>query len=148
MPRKSKTHCFYSLLLLLICVATSFSSVKGWCFDNENESVDTHVLLADCHSNSSVWEDTTLLDVEMTHSTDNKRCTTCYDLTSNIVAAKLFDDSLESLVSAPPTNNIFSPQQYSEYFSATLPLDAEEKYQSFFPQTQQYKSFRTTVLLI
>lgn len=150
MPRKMKIPYFYSLLLLLFCVATSFSSVKGWCVDNRNENIDTHIELSDCHSDFSACDDIALVNVEKAHSADNQHCTTCFDVTPDILVAKMLDDSFGSLVSPPPSNAIFPLQQYSDLktFSTSSSSVAIALDQSSSCQTQQNKAIRTVVLLI
>lgn len=151
MPRKTKNPYFYLLLLFLICVTTSFSSIKGWCVDNRNENIDTHIELSDCHSNVSDCDGSALVNVELAHSTDNnKHCTTCLDVTPDILVAKVLDDSLGSLVS-PPSSNAISPlQQYSNLktFATAASNVALATDQSSSRQTLQNKAIRTVVLLI
>jgi len=141
---------FFSLLLPLIFFSTSFSSVIEWCVDNGNENISTHISLSDCHSDFSSCEDSALVNATMTHSTDNKQCTTCVDVTPDVLVAKLFDDSFGSLVSPPPSNSIFPPQQYSDLntFSIASPGEVMEIDRSTSRQSQQNKATRSVVLLI
>lgn len=150
MLRAIKIPYFYSLLLILIFATSSFSSAQGWCVESRNENVGSHIALSDCHSDFSTCDDTTFFNVLTTHSPDKPDCTTCYDVRPEILATKLFDDSIESLVSPPPSNTITSPQQYSDLktFAITSPGDRVVIDQSSTRQTLQNKAIRTVVLLI
>jgi hypothetical protein len=150
MLRIAKIPYFYSLLLLLICITSSFSSVQGWCIESRGENIDTHIELSDCHSVFSACDDTTPSDVPPAHATDKNGCTSCFDIETDIIAAKLVNDSCGSLVAPPPSNGIIAPQQYSELksFATASPGDGMAFDQSSLPQTPQNKAIRTVVLLI
>jgi hypothetical protein len=145
-----KIPYFYSLFLVLIFATSSFSSVRGWCVESGNEDVDFHIALSDCHTAFSTFADPTPFNVLATHSTDKTHCTTCYDVRPEILATKLFDDSIESLVSPPSSNTITSPQQFSalKTFAIASPGDRVVINQSSTRQTLQNKALRTVVLLI
>ena len=145
-----KISCFYLLLVFLIVAATSFSSAKGWCVDNGDEKIDMHIALSDCHSDFSACDDADLFAIETTHSADNKQCTTCFDVTPDVLVANLFDDALLSLVSPPVSNSIFPPQQYSDLktFAIASPGDAMAIDRSSSRQSLQNKATRSVVLLI
>jgi hypothetical protein len=150
MLRKIKIPYLYSLLLILIFATSSFSSVQGWCVESGNEKVGFHIALSDCHSDFSNCDDTTFFNVLTTHSTDKTHCTTCYDVRPETLAAKVFDDSIVSLVSPPSSNRIVFPQQYSNLktFSVASPGDRVVIDQSSTRQTLQNKAIRAVVLLI
>ena len=143
---------YYCSLFLLVLVATSFLSVKGWCIDKINESVVAHIKLTDCHSGFSVTKDIELFKIATSQSTDNKHCTSCHDRSPDLYAVKLFDDSFGSPVSAPSCNSIFSPHWLSIHtvFTTLAPGDAVAMAtnQPSSRQTQQNKAIRTAVLLI
>ena len=148
--KKLKPLNFYALLLIFIGIATSFSSVKAWCVEKGNEKIGTHIELSDCHSDFPVSDATTLFNVETAHSTENKKCTTCYDIRPDILAAKVFDDPFGSLVFPPPCNDIPPSREYSglKTFSTQSPGNAVAISQSSSRQTQQNKAIRTVILLI
>lgn len=150
MPKKLKSPNFYALILIFIGIATTFSSVKGWCVERGNEKIGAHIELLDCHSDFPIGDTTTLVNVETTHPTDKKKCTTCYDIRPDILAAKVLDDSFGSLVFPPLCNGIPPPQEYSglKTFSIPSPGDVVAIDQLSSRQTQQNKALRTVVLLI
>lgn len=115
-----------------------------------NENVGTHIELSDCHSDFPVGDATTLFNVETAHSTDNKKCTNCYDIGPDILATKVLDDSFGSLVFPPLCNGIFPPQEYSGIKASSIPSpgDVVAIDQLSSRQTQQNKAIRTVVLLI
>lgn len=146
-----KANNSYSLsLLLIIMVAMSFLSIKGWCIEKSNETVKVHTNLAHCHSGISVNKDTVLCEVEPAHSSGNKHCSSCHDLTPDIRLAKLFNESFVSPLSAPSCNSIFPPYSHSDLtsFAVLSPGDVSANDRSSSSQTQQNIALRTVILLI
>ena len=152
MHRKSNILRFCSLLLIVICAAVSMLSVKGWCIDNGNETVETHVELSACHSKIRISDEPSSVVSVRSHTVDNNNCTTCVDVSvdSSLVASKLFTDSLGSFVTTPSISSIFFPQQYSELksFSAASSNREVAIDQSSSRQKTQTIALRTVVLLI
>ncbi len=151
MLRKSKIKHICSALLIFICATVSLLSVKGWCIDNGNESVKPHVELSACHGEIRGCDDTSPVTSGTPHTAENNECTTCYDVSADSsLVAKLFDDFFASLVSTPPINGIFLPQQHSKLksFSTASPSDVLTIDQSSSRQNPQAIALRTIVLLI
>ncbi len=150
MLRIAKIPYFYSSLLILICLTSCFSSVKGWCVESRNDIIDTHIELSDCHSDFSACDVTTPFEVPPAHTSGENDCATCYDIESDVIAAKLVNDSCGSLVAPPPSNGIIPPQQYSQLtsFATASPGETMAFQQSSSHHTLQNKAIRTVVLLI
>lgn len=150
MRRTTKISYLYSLLLVLLLAGASFSGVNGWCVESRAETVHAHIALIDCHSGFSVYDDTNDFNVQSTHTTDTKNCTTCFDIKPDIFAVKLFDDSYGVFVFPPHSNTLFTAQPYSDLkaFTIVTPGEVAAFDQSSFRQTQQNQSLRTVVLLI
>lgn len=132
------------LIIVIIGITMSFSSVKGWCVDNGDNNIGTHIELSDCHSDFSMRD-----GVETAHSTDNSKCTTCYDIRLDIIAVKVIDDSFGSLVPPPLCNKIFPPQEYLDIIHSSI---LSTGYVSTFDQSswrrQTQQTIRAVVLLI
>jgi len=147
--QKMETLKRHLLILVIIGITMSFSSVKGWCVDNGYNNRGTHIELSECHSDFLMRDASDRVNVETAHSTDNPKCTTCYDTRPDIIAAKVIDDSFGSLVPPPLCNSIFPPQEYSDIVYSSIPspgyvLTFDQS--SWRRQTQQ--SIRAVVLLI
>jgi hypothetical protein len=152
MLKKTKPLRYYSLLLIIICATTSFLSVRGWCIDDGDTSVETHVELSACHSKMRVCDETSSVTFERSHTVDNNNCTTCFDVQvdSSFIASKSIDDFFGSFVSPPPSSTIFFPQQYSELksFSIASSGGVVAIDQSSSRQNPQTIAIRTVVLQI
>lgn len=150
MPRKSKFPYFFCFILIVISITTCFAGSNGWCVDQNITSEDTHIELSDCHSILSVYNETVVRNLETKHSTGNKHCTTCYDITPDVLAIKLLDDLFESHLFVPSLSTIYIPLQYSELesFSIASSGGVVAIYQSFSLQNPLTIAIRTVVLLI
>lgn len=152
MLRKFKNIRFYSSLLIVICATVSFLSVKGWCIDNGNEIIETHVELSACHSKIRTCDEPSSVVSGSSHEIDNNNCSACVDVSvdSSLVASKSFNNSSGWFVSAPLNNSIFLPQQCSKLknFSVASSGGAVAIDQSTPRQNLQAIAIRTVVLLI
>lgn len=147
--QKMKTLKNKLLILVIIGITMSFSSVKGWCVDNGDNNIVTHIELSDCHSDFSMTDANDRFSSETAHSTDTPKCNSCYNIRPDIIAVKVIDDSLGSLVPPPLCNKIILPQEYLGIIYSSIPspgyvLTFDQS--SWRRQTQQ--SIRAVVLLI
>lgn len=152
MIRRSKPRKYYALQLIFICITLSILSVKGWCVNTSNDRIETHIRLITCHSEKRVCNDSPpSIASQMSHSADNKHCTSCFEISpESIVALKLFDDSFDAFISTSHSNSFTVPQLYSELKSfSTASLDGVlATNESSSRQNLQILTLRSIVLLI